>query len=57
MTVSKSPMSRAWVGMMLAETLQPGESVVTDDEEAGQDKEGGECCLLSYAGVSVATCP
>jgi hypothetical protein len=42
---------------MLAEILKPGECVVTDDEEAGQDKEDGECCLLSSAGVSVATCP
>lgn len=41
----------------MAETLQLGECVVTDDEEASQDKEGGEGCLLSSAGVSVATCP
>lgn len=37
--------------------FESGECAVTDDGEAGRYKEGGECCLLSFAGVSVATCP
>lgn len=56
-TVSKSPVSCARDEMMLTKLTQAGECVVKDDRAAGQDEQDGECCLLSSAGVSVATCP
>jgi hypothetical protein len=43
--VSKSQMSCARFGMMLAKVSKPGECAMIGDEEAGQD-EGGFCMLF-----------